>query len=52
MEIKNNILLSVDESDVDIDGKINIPERVTELQCMLFNLLTQNFLKKSLSLKV
>lgn len=31
MKIKNNVLLKVEESDVNIDGKVNIPDGVTQI---------------------
>ncbi len=31
MEIENNVLLRVEESDVSVEGKINIPDSVTEI---------------------
>ena len=52
MEIKNNILLSVDESDVDIDGKINIPERVTGIAMYAFQSVDSEFFKEVIIPKV
>ncbi len=52
MEIKNNILLSVDESDVDIDGKINIPERVTGIAMYAFQSVDSEFFKEVIIPKI